>query len=377
MAPMKVREPPQHHWQYSHLMVDAGIFFEDLLAAISTAGSTVDMEYYIFQLDALGERFIEALGTAAGKGVRVRVLIDGVGSSVTGAALAQRLFEVGVPVQIHNPLPWLTGAFRWSRERGGWMYKALLFLLNINRRNHRKLCMVDGTSAWVGSFNISADHLAITAGGRGWRDYAMKLQGPEVESLVQGFDRMWTAQGPRFHRGFIARYLSNRSQRARRLKNRFVARKVAGSARRVWLVSAYFAPTAKFRRALLRACRNGRDVRLLLPGQSDVAMFPGLSSHYYRELLRAGARIFLYQAGVLHAKALLIDDFSIVGSSNWNYRSTLHDLELDVVIRSRDTVLALEQVVVADCEISHELRLEHTPSPSLGSWFWYILRYWM
>jgi len=374
---MKVREPPQHHWQYSHLMVDAGIFFEDLLAAISTAGSTVDMEYYIFQLDALGERFIEALGTAAGKGVRVRVLIDGVGSSVTGAALAQRLFEVGVPVQIHNPLPWLTGAFRWSRERGGWMYKALLFLLNINRRNHRKLCMVDGTSAWVGSFNISADHLAITAGGRGWRDYAMKLQGPEVESLVQGFDRMWTAQGPRFHRGFIARYLSNRSQRARRLKNRFVARKVAGSARRVWLVSAYFAPTAKFRRALLRACRNGRDVRLLLPGQSDVAMFPGLSSHYYRELLRAGARIFLYQAGVLHAKALLIDDFSIVGSSNWNYRSTLHDLELDVVIRSRDTVLALEQVVVADCEISHELRLEHTPSPSLGSWFWYILRYWM
>jgi cardiolipin synthase len=335
------------------------------------------MEYYIFQIDALGERFIEALGAAAGRGVRVRVLIDGVGSSVSCTALAERLFEVGVPVQIYNPLPWLTGAFRWSQGRGGWMYKSMLFLLNINRRNHRKLCMVDGTSAWVGSFNISTDHLAVTAGGRGWRDYAMKLRGPEVESLAGGFDRMWMAQGPRFHRGFIARYLSNRSQQARRLKNRFVARSVVGAARRVWLVSAYFAPTARLRRALLRACRNGRDVRLLLPEQSDVAMFPGLSSHYYRELLRAGARIFLYQAGVLHAKALLIDDFSIVGSSNWNYRSTLHDLELDVVIRSRDTVAALEQVVVEDCYKSRELRLEHAPSPSLGSWFWYMLRYWM
>jgi cardiolipin synthase len=374
---MKEREPRQHHWEYSHLIVDAGVMFEDMLAAIYKARGTVDMEYYIFQLDELGERFIDALAAAASRGVRVRVLIDGVGSSASGAALAQRLFEVGVPVQIHNPLPWLTGAFRWSRGRGGWVYKALLFLLNINRRNHRKLCTIDGTKAWVGSFNISADHLAIADGGGGWRDYAMELRGPEVESLVRGFDRLWTARGPRFHRGFIARYLSNRSLQARRLKNRFVARSVARSSRRVWLVSAYFAPTARLRRALLRACRAGRDVRLLLPGESDVAMFPGLSSHYYRELLRAGARIFLYQAGVLHAKALLIDDFSIVGSSNWNYRSTLHDLELDVVIRSRDTVAALEQVVEEDCSNSRELRLEHTPSPSLGSWFWYMLRYWM
>ena len=377
MTPMKETESPRHHWEYSRLMVNAEDFFEELLAAIASAHSTVDLEYYIFQLDALGERFVEALAGAAARGVRVRVLIDGAGSSTYGTTLAQRLFAVGVPVQIYNPLPWLTGAYRWSRERGGWIYKFMLFLLNINRRNHRKLCTVDGSRAWVGSFNISVDHLSSTAGGRGWRDYAMELRGPEVESLEQGFDRLWKAQGPRFHRGFLARYLSNRSQRARRLKNRFVVRSVAGAVRRVWLVSAYFAPTSKLRRALLRACRDGRDVRLLLPGRSDVAMFPGLSSHYYRELLRAGARIFLYQAGVLHAKALLIDNFSIVGSSNWNYRSTLHDLELDVVIRSRDAVAALEQVVEEDCRNSRELRLEHTPSPSLGSWFWYILRYWM
>ncbi|MCZ6831234.1 MAG: phospholipase D-like domain-containing protein, partial [Gammaproteobacteria bacterium] len=99
---MKDREPRRQRWEYSHLMVDAGVFFEDLLVAIDAARSTVDMEYYIFQLDALGERFIQALAAAAGRGVRVRVLIDGVGSSATGMALAQRLFDVGVPVQIHN-----------------------------------------------------------------------------------------------------------------------------------------------------------------------------------------------------------------------------------------------------------------------------------
>lgn len=374
---MREKEPAHRHWEYSRLIVDAEIFFETLLQAINEATSTLDLEYYIFQLDALGERFIEALGAAAARGVRVRVLIDGVGSAASGISLAQQLFDVGVPVQIYHPLPWLTGAYRWSQARGGLMQKFMLFLLNINRRNHRKLCVVDSSRAWVGSFNISADHLALEAGGGGWRDYAVELRGADVQSLAHGFDRMWTLRGPRFHRGFMARYLSNRSLRARRLKNRFVLRSVVRAGRRVWLVSAYFAPTASMRRALLRACRDGREVRLLLSGQSDVAMFPGLSSHYYRELLRAGARIFLYQAGVLHAKALIVDEFAIVGSSNWNYRSTVHDLELDVVIRSDQTMAALEQVVAQDCQNSRELLLEETPPPSLGSWFWYFFRYWM
>jgi cardiolipin synthase len=106
-------------------------------------------------------------------------------------------------------------------------------------------------------------------------------------------------------------------------------------------------------------------------------MFPSLSSHYYRELLRAGARIFLYQAGVLHAKALMIDDMSIIGSSNWNYRSSLHDLELDVIINDEETQKTLETVVRNDFDHARELTLEQTPRPNLISWLWYALRYWM
>ena len=377
MIPMTRPIATTSNWERAQLYTDAPTFFQRLLECIRAAQSTVDFEYYIFHLDVLGEQFVEELAAAARRGVRVRVLVDGVGSANSSAEIARQLFDQGVAVQIYRPLPWLTGSYRWSLTHGGWANKFIEFLLNINRRNHRKLCLVDGRLAWVGSFNISADHLPRAQGGRGWRDYAIELGGAGVRSLADGFDRLWNARGPRFQPGFFARYLSNRSYRSRRMKNRFVARSVGSASHRVWVVSAYFAPTATLRRALLRACRNGRDVCLLLPERSDVAIFPGLSSHYYRELLKAGARIFLYGEGILHAKAVLIDDLAILGSSNWNYRSSLHDLELDVIVKEGAPVQELEKVIQGDFADAQELLLEDTGAPSVASWLWYALRYWM
>ena len=364
-------------WDSTRLIENAGEYFGELQNAIAGATESIDFETYIFNADSLGELLIKALGDAAVRGVQVRVLIDGIGSAGAGAAIARRLDARGVQVRIYHPVPWLTNAFRWSRVRGGWPFKILRGFLNLNRRNHRKLVVVDGDKAWVGSLNVSVQHLPVEQGGEGWRDYAIALQGLGVVSLARGFDNLWLGGKQRFHRGFIRRYLSNRSTKARLLKNRFVARSVESARGRVWLVSAYFAPTARLRRALLRACRGGAEVRVLVPGVSDVTVFPGLSSHYYRELLRAGARVYVYQPSVLHAKALLIDEFFILGSSNWNHRSTLHDLELDVVVREPDTVAQLEAVIEGDCAESSELSLDHFPSPSIGSWIWYAFRYWM
>ena len=365
------------HWESSRLYADAEPFFDSILRAIASARFSVDFEYYIFELDVLGERFVTALLDAAARGVRVRVLIDGVGSLRDGTAISHRLTAGGVHVKIYHPLPWITESYRWSRRGGGFLYKFLVFLLNINRRDHRKLCVVDELVAWVGSFNITAAHLPVESGGLGWRDYGVELKGPRITSLSAGFDSLWLRTRARLRRGFIASYLSNRSLRARALKNRFVARSVVNARDRVWLVSAYFLPTAALRRALLHACRSGAEVCLLLPERSDVVVFPLLSSHYYRELLLAGARIFLYQPGVLHAKALLIDDFAILGSSNWNYRSTLHDLELDVVLRDPSTLAELEQFMRNDAVDSRELTLEELRPPGLVSRLLYGLRYWM
>ena len=366
-----------HKWQKSRLICDGGLFYDELLNEIGRAETVIDFEYYIFSDDMLGQRFVLALVAAAARGVQVRVMIDGVGSAANGAEIASRLDAGGVEVKIYHPLPWLTGAYRWSLDRGGWLYKFFLLALNINRRNHRKLCVIDGQRAWVGSLNISREHLPIDAGGAGWRDYAVALEGEGITSLHWGFERQWMEQPARLQRGFLARHLSNRSRRARRLKNRFVARSVTEAGSRVWVVSAYFSPAPRMRRALLRACRRGLDVRILLPEISDVAFFPGLSNHYYLELLRAGARIYLYRTRVLHAKALLIDDFFILGSSNLNYRSTLHDLELDAVVFNADTVAELEAVILKDFADAVELELNHLPAPKALSWIWYTLRYWL
>lgn len=374
---MKSTASAVSHWEQSRLYVDAEAFFDRLLAAINQARFRVEFEYYIFKLDGLGERFMDALVAAAARGVRVRVLIDGLGSAKDATEISRRLSDAGVLVKIYHPLPWTTGSYRWSRRSGGVIYKFLSFLLNINRRNHRKLCVVDEKLAWVGSFNITADHLPLSAGGLGWRDYGVELSGLRLGSLVETFESLWWRTRPRLRRGFLAGYLSNRSMKARAMKNRFVARSVVNARLRVWLVSAYFLPTAALRRALLHACRAGAQVCLLLPERSDVAVFPMLSSHYYRELLLAGARIFLYQPGVLHAKALLIDDFAIIGSSNWNYRSSLHDLELDVVLRHADTLAELETVMRKDAADSRELTLEDLRAPGLISHALYGLRYWM
>lgn len=370
-------ERVSHSWEDTRLLADGREFYLKLLQAIADARQTIDFEYYIFNADELGEKFILALGDAAARGVEVRVIIDGLGSALDGVSIAERLFDLGVEVRIYHPLPWLTGAYRWSRGRVTWLLMFFMLLLNINRRNHRKLCMIDGKQAFVGSQNITVEHLPVAEGGSGWRDYAVELKGAGVHSLAQGFNQLWLRQKPRFHRGFLARHLSNRGLSARRLKNRFVVHSVELAQNRVWLVAAYFAPTARFQRSLLHACRQGVDVRLLLPEQSDVMLFPRLSSYYFHELLDAGARIFLYQPSVLHAKALLIDDFFILGSSNWNYRSTVHDLELDVVIREHGTVRELEQLVGRDCNDAFELPRENLPTPSFRSRLWYLFRYWM
>jgi cardiolipin synthase len=371
-SPLRIQK-----WQHSRLLTDAEAFYGELLDAIAGAETSVDFEYYIFSNDVLGSKFVAALVAAAQRGVRVRVMIDGIGSAGSGPEIARQLDEGGVEVNIYHPVPWLYGGYRWSLVRGGWLYKFFLFALNINRRNHRKLCVVDACKAWVGSLNISAEHLPVSAGGDGWRDYVVALKGEGVQFLQRGFEIQWFSWPARLQRGFLARHLSNRSRRARRLKNRFVVRSVTSAQSRVWVVSAYFAPTARMRRALLRACRGGVDVRLLLPESSDVRFFPSLSNHYYRELLRAGAKIFLYRTRVLHAKALMIDNFFILGSSNLNYRSTVHDLELDVVVDDAHTVAALEEVIAGDCTTAGELELESLPEPTLGSWFWYALRYWL
>ena len=355
----------------------ADAYYENILAAINGATESVVIESYIFNFDRVGQRFVEALSAAAQRGCRVRVLVDGFGSIRDASRLAEVLKAAGVEFKIYHPMPWRLATHAHSWQKGYWLYKILYFIFNINRRNHRKLYLVDSTLAWTGSFNISASHLGDNSEGKPWRDYGVCLRDDTVVSLSQGFDNLWLAGPARFYRGFFSRYLSNRSLASRRLKNRFLLRRIDGRENRLWISSAYFSPTAAIRRGILRACERGVDVRLILPDQSDVPVFPALSGYYYRELLDAGAKIYRFNRGVLHAKALLLDDLAIVGSSNLNYRSLLHDLELDVVIYDPGVVDQLQDHLRGDMDNSSELDLQTLMPVGLAAHFYYGLRYWM
>jgi cardiolipin synthase len=141
--------------------------------------------------------------------------------------------------------------------------------------------------------------------------------------------------------------------------------KILGAQGRVWITNAYFVPDASLIRVLRIAAEAGVDVRIVVPAFSDVVFIPWVTSAFHLGLLRAGVRIFEYTGSVLHAKTMLIDDWGLVGSSNLNHRSLLHDLEADVVLGSKEATSALAEQFVADCAHSREVTLRNWKSRPL------------
>ncbi len=348
-----------------------------MLDSIAFAKERIDFQFYIFELGEIGRRYVEALGDAASRGVRVRVLIDGIGSQRDGQMIAQHLNLDGVDVKIYHPPPWQARLHRWSRQKGNRVRKLISLLFKINRRNHQKCCVVDNEIVWIGSLNISDNHLECHAGGQSWRDYAVSINGEMAQSLGRNFDTLWDDRPSHPERGFLSRYIHNRNLVARRLKNRFVVERIRSAQTRLWIASAYFAPPGQVRRALLVACKRGVDVRLILSKESDVPMFPGISRCYYKALLRAGAKIYEYRPAVLHAKVLISDELCVLGSSNINYRSFFHDLELDVVLYDKSIIRQLERELELDMADCDEVKVSAVQKLDWRLSLLHYIRYWM
>jgi len=344
------------------LISEGGRYFELMLRDISSATETVELEVYIFSADELGRRVVEALTNASERGVVVRVMIDGFGSSSFVPSLAAELTQAGAEVRVFNPAPWqfwITGAEEASES----LFQRLLHSIStINRRNHRKICIIDQQIAYLGSFNVSAVHLPVEQGGRGWRDTAVRLTGGAAQELEAAFNRVWKRRpgeerGPReaLDRAASALVALNDSRQRRKQKYKQLLKTIKRAKRRIWITNAYFVPEEKLCRALSGAAKRGVDVRILLPYDSDVWFLPIASYMFYSRLLESGVRIFEYTASILHAKTVLIDDTGTVGSSNLNYRSIFHDLEVDVLLRDANTVSALAAQFEQDLESSVEV----------------------
>jgi cardiolipin synthase len=329
------------------LLRDAGENYPAWLEAIRSARTTIHFENFIIADDETGRAFAEALIERAQAGVRVRVLYDWLGSS--GRALHHfwsRLRRGGVDVRAFNP-PRLTAPF--------WI-----------RRNHRKLITVDHRIGFVSGLCI-ADRWCGSENAEPWRDTGVAVEGPAVADLDHAFAESWGAAGaPIPHDEVIdaaavppagivpARVICGRPGMYRTYRlDQLVA---ATASRTLWLTDAYFVATTSYVQALAEAARDGVDVRLLVPGSSDIPMLQPIVRAGYRPLIENGIRVFEWNGTMLHAKTGVADGrWSRVGSTNLNLSSWATNWELDLVVEDEEFAAAMEAMYLEDLANATEI----------------------
>lgn len=367
-------------WQQEEIFACAETYFDSLLDGIAQAQYSIDLDFYIFELDVLGLKIIDALIAAAQRQVKIRLMIDGLGSGFNARRIAAMLNINNIELRIFHPFPFALNVFRWSNEEGNMLHKFWYFFRRANHRNHHKLCIIDKQCLWTGSFNISAQHLSHKNGGEGWHDYGVKITDNNLQTIVQSFNVLFDKKSLASKKLYLHKIRSNFTEVLRRISNNLLVRRIRNAQHRIWICSAYFSPTHKVLSAIKKAREHGVDVRLILPSISDVFFVPMLSRTYHKKLLQQGVKIYEYQPSVLHAKLMLIDDNCLMGSTNLNHRSFHHDLELDIVLSKPASIQRLEECLLEDMESSKVITLDDIRHQTLTLFFarWFhLFRYWL
>ncbi|HLW05594.1 MAG TPA: cardiolipin synthase ClsB [Azoarcus sp.] len=328
-------------------------YFPDVLEAIEHASREIHVETYIFANDATGKRVANALIRAVRRGVHVRVLVDGFGSREFVAELMPDLLAEGVEVLVYR------------RDRGDWRIKRHRF-----RRMHRKNIVIDGRIAWVGGINI-VDDFALHNADHPRFDYAIRLEGPLVGSVLHAVRQLWMlVSWASFNRRSSSGHLSSAPPRVGNIRAAFVLRDnvtrrrdieeaylnaINAARNEVTIACAYFFPGGRFRQALVDAARRGVRVTLLLQGLADHPMLAHATRALYPYFMRNGIRLFEYHRSCLHAKVAVVDQYwATVGSSNIDPFSLLLAREANVVIEdesfARQLQSSLERAIETGAE---------------------------
>ena len=333
------------------LLLDAGENYPAWLQAISAARKRIHFENYIIADDSMGRQFADALIGRARAGVTVRLLYDWLGSFAwASAAYWARLRDAGIEVRRYNP-PRPSMPLAWLH------------------RDHRKVITVDGNIGFVSGLCVAEVWLGDAEKGKApWRDTGVAVTGPAVADIDRAFADSWAAAGGQIAPGEAPSRTGPMGNSPVRVigetPGRFQTYRVdqiiaCVARRRLWLTDAYFVATPSFVRTLADAAADGVDVRLLVPGSSDVPVAQALTRAHYRPLLEAGIRLFEWNGSMLHAKTAVYDgSWARVGSTNLNLTSWMANCELDLLIEDAEFAGALEAVFLADLGNSTEIVLE-------------------
>jgi cardiolipin synthase A/B len=333
------------------LLRDAAENYPAWLDAIASARRSVYFESYIIRDDVSGRMFADALTARAREGVAVRLIYDWMGAvGKTSPRFWAALRDGGVDVRCFNP-------FRLSSPLG-WI-----------RRNHRKSLVVDGEVGFITGLCVGDAWVGDPAGGiEPWRDTGIEVRGPAVAEIEQAFARMWSLTGvpiPKGERrgrrpspaGDVAlRVVASEPSRGSLLR---VDELVAAAARStLWLTDAYFAGIPSYVQALRAAAMDGVDVRLLVPGGTDIPVLRPISQAGYRPLLEGGVRVFEWNGPMLHSKSAVADGrWARIGSTNLNVASWVGNYELDALIEDEAFARLLEAQFEDDLANTTEILL--------------------
>jgi cardiolipin synthase len=377
-----------------HLLQDGAVTYQAMFAAIDAAVDHINLESYIIEDDRIGRQLAEHLLQKRSQGVQVNLIYDSVGSLGTPAEFFDRLKAGGVQVLEFNPVNPLSA-------KRGWL---------INNRDHRKLLVVDGRTAFVGGINFSRVHSggsygrrkasqagearSADAGRPAWRDTHLRIEGPVVDEFQKLFMRTWEKQGgaplppanyfpPLVAKGGeLVRAIGSTPDDPHSLIYLTLLSAISKAQRHVYLTNAYFVPDPQLLQALVDAARRGVDVKLLLPGASDSGIAFNAGRSHYSTLLRAGVKIHEHHDSMLHAKTATVDGvWSCVGSTNLDWRSFLHNDEIDATILGREFARQMEAAFAADLSAAEDIDLDRWEARSLDlrvkEWGARMWEYWL
>ncbi len=354
------------------LLQDGPDTYRSLYAAMAAATTSINMESYIFEDDEVGQRFAGELKAAAARGVAVNLIYDSVGSIGTPKAFFDDLGAHGVATLQFNPIDPL-------KARSGW---------HVNKRDHRKLTVIDGRTAFVGGINISS----VYSGGSfsrsskadrpgqqvPWRDTDLRIDGPAVADFQKLFLDTWARQKgkpmaavdylPQLERqgDVVVRAIGGTSTEPYSQIYATLVSAIRSASSSILLANAYFDPDPQLLKAIEDAARRGVDVRLLLPSVSDSWVVLAAGRRHYGELLESGVKIYERKGALLHAKTTVIDGvWCAVGSTNLDWRSFLHNDEIDAIVLSASFGDQMRNAFNTDLAQSEPLTLDKWRSRSV------------
>ncbi|NUS60788.1 MAG: cardiolipin synthase [Lysobacter sp.] len=339
------------------MLIDGGAKYTALLEDIAAARDSIDMEYYIFLGDRTGTSVRDALIERARAGVRIRLLVDAVGSGKTPRKFFAPLIEAGGHVAWFHPM-------RFGRVwRRPWL----------NLRTHRKIVVIDAHIAYTGGINVT-DEEDERLRADAYRDLHLRVEGRIARSLQVVFAEDWayaTGQPPVLPPfpedveagSYAVQVVSSGPDSQWEAIHRMHVAAIHTATRRVWLTTPYFVPGEAAMQALTSAALGGLDVRLLVPKVSDSRVVTLAARSYFDDLLAAGVRVYEYMPRLLHSKTLLIDDhLAIIGSANFDHRSFRLNFEVSLLFHDARLASELERVIELDLAHSPRVR-EDRPKP--------------